>query len=222
MKSGDRFTQAVITTLAKRAANRCSNPDCNAITSGPAQKRAASVNVGEAAHIFGAHPGSARYDSTMTSVDRADITNAIWLCGNCHKLIDRDVARYRTGLLFEWQKEHERMISEQIGKAGAELRSRYQSRHLEALGKLSYLAERIVIEKGDHWEYRLTAEGLRYEMAPMGRRRGSPADRVTGRMPPPCRDGVRRRSPPEDGRASLLRRTPHSVKGTVFPRHLGY
>lgn len=170
MKSSDRFKQTVINTLAKRAANRCSNPDCNAITSGPSRKRAASVNVGEAAHIFGAHAGSARYDSTMTSIDRADITNAIWLCGNCHKLIDSDVARYPTGLLFEWQKEHERMISEQIGKAGAELRSRYQSRHLEALGKLSYLAERIVTEKGDHWEYRLIAEVLRYEMAPILRR----------------------------------------------------
>jgi hypothetical protein len=170
VKSGDRFTQAVINTLAKRAANRCSNPDCNAITSGPSRKRTASVNVGQAAHIFGAHPGSARYDATMTSIDRADITNAIWLCGNCHKLIDSDVVRYPTGLLFEWQKEHERMISEQIGKAGAELRSRYQSRHLESLGKLSYLAERIVTEKGDHWEYRLTAEVLRFEMAPVLRR----------------------------------------------------
>jgi hypothetical protein len=170
VKSGDRFKQTVISTLAKRAANRCSNPDCNAITSGPSRKRTASVNVGEAAHIFGAHPGSARYDATMTSIDRADITNAIWLCGNCHKLIDSDVARYPTGLLFEWQKEHERMIAEQIGKAGAELRSKYQSRHLESLGKLSYLAERIVTEKGDHWEYRLTAEVLRSEMAPVLRR----------------------------------------------------
>ena len=30
----DRFKQSVIVTLAKRAANRCSNPNCGAITSG--------------------------------------------------------------------------------------------------------------------------------------------------------------------------------------------
>lgn len=87
MASEDRFKQAVIVTLAKRAANRCSNPDCGAITSGPSDDRAGSVNVGEAAHIYGAHPGSARYEELMDSVDRSDITNAIWLCGNCHKLV---------------------------------------------------------------------------------------------------------------------------------------
>jgi hypothetical protein len=95
MSSENRFKQAVITTLAKRAANRCSNPDCGAITSGPSMKRSGTVNVGEAAHIFGAHPGSARYDPAMTSVERADLTNAIWLCNNCHKLIDDDPLRYR-------------------------------------------------------------------------------------------------------------------------------
>jgi hypothetical protein len=165
--SQDRFKQAVITVLAKRAASRCSNPDCGAITSGPSKKRLAAVNVGEAAHIFGAHPGSARYDPGMASAERADLTNAIWLCSNCHKLIDDDPLRYPTGLLFEWQREHERMISEQVGKAGAELRQRYERRHLEELGKLSYLAERIILTKDNFWEYKLTSEVLRYEMAPL-------------------------------------------------------
>lgn len=62
------------------------------------------------------------------------------------------------------------MISEQIGKAGAEARERYQRRHLEEFGKLSYLAERLIIEKGDAWEYKLTAEILRAEMSPIVQR----------------------------------------------------
>ena len=41
---------------------------------------------------------------------------------------------------------------------------------MEELGKLSYLAERIVTEKGDLWEYRLTAEVLRSETSPIIRR----------------------------------------------------
>ena len=168
--SEDRFKQAVSGTLAKRAANRCSNPDCGAITSVPSEDRAGSVNVGEAAHIYGAHIGSARFRETMNSAERSDITNAIWLCGNCHKLVDNDAAKYPAGLLFECQREHERRVSEQVGKAGAELRQRYERRHLQEFGKLSYVAERIITEKGDHWEYKSTGEVLRFEMAPILRR----------------------------------------------------
>ncbi len=85
-----RFPRAVVTVLAQRAANTCTNPDCGAVTSGPAEDEARAVNVGEAAHIFGAQPGSARYDPAMEDVGRADVTNAIWLCRNCHKRVDAD------------------------------------------------------------------------------------------------------------------------------------
>ena len=166
MSTEDRFKQSVIAILAKRAANRCASPECGAVTSGPTVEPNGSVNVGEAAHIYGAHPGSARYDEKMASSDRSAITNAIWLCGNCHKKIDDDPSRYPPGLLFEWQREHERQISEQIGKAAAEVRHRYEKRHLEEFGRLSYLAERLIIEKDAYWEYLLTAEVLRFEIAP--------------------------------------------------------
>ncbi|MBD8560867.1 HNH endonuclease [Pseudomonas fluorescens] len=166
MSTEDRFKKSVVAVLAKRAANRCANPECGAVTSGPANESNGSVNVGEAAHIYGAHPGSARYDEKMASSDRGAITNAIWLCGNCHKRIDNDPSRYPPGLLFEWQREHENRISEQVGKTAAEVRLRYEKRHLEEFGRLSYLAERLIIEKGEYWEYLLTAEMLRFEMAP--------------------------------------------------------
>lgn len=106
----------------------------------------------------------------MESADRADITNAIWLCSNCHKLVDDDPGRYPAGLLFEWQRNHEQRVAEAIGKAGAELRERYERRHLEEFGRLSYLAERLIIEKGGYWEFKLTAEVLRFELAPVLRR----------------------------------------------------
>lgn len=170
MANEDRFKQATINVVAKRAGNRCSNPECGALTIGPTETPAGVVNVGEAAHIYGANPGSARYVATMVPAERSAITNAIWLCGNCHKLVDDDESRYPAGLLFEWQREHERRIAEIIGKAGADLRRRYEDRHLEEFGRLSYLAERIILEKGDLWEYRLTAEALRFEMKPVLRR----------------------------------------------------
>ncbi|MEI4507390.1 hypothetical protein WBQ88_16900 [Sphingopyxis sp. CCNWLW253] len=167
MASEDRFKQAVVATLAKRAANICSNPDCQAITSGPSNEPSKAVNVGEAAHIYGANLGSARHDPDMASADRASITNAIWLCGNCHKLVDDDPNRYPAGLLFEWQRAHERHVSREIGKVGAALRRRYEVRHLEEFGKLSYLAERLILEKNAQWEYQLIGEVLRFEMAPV-------------------------------------------------------
>lgn len=170
MASEDRFKATVVATIAKRAANQCSNPDCGALTSGPTDEPLKSVNVGEAAHIYGAHPGSARYDPAMQSADRGAITNAIWLCSTCHKLIDDDPERYPAGLLFEWVASHEQQIQEIVGKAGANLRRRYEKRHLEEFGKLSYLAERLIVEKGEYWEYRLTAEVLRFELAPIARR----------------------------------------------------
>ena len=170
MSTEDRFKKSVIAILAKRAANRCASPECGAVTSGPTVEPNGSVNVGEAAHIYGAHPGSARYDEKMASSDRSAITNAIWLCGNCHKRIDDDPSRYPPGLLFEWQREHERQISEQIGKTAAEVRHRYEKRHLEEFGRLSYLAERLIIEKDAYWEYLLTAEVLRFEIAPTAQR----------------------------------------------------
>lgn len=167
MASPDRFKQSVVVTLARRAANRCSNPACRAVTSGPAKDKDKSVNVGVAAHIYGANPGSARFDPEMRSTDRADITNAIWLCANCHKMIDDDPLKYPAGLLFEWLREHERMVATELGKASAEARDRYETRHLREFGQLSYLAERIILEKDELWEYRLTGEVLRFEMAPI-------------------------------------------------------
>jgi len=167
MATDDRFKQNVIATLARRSANQCANPDCGALTSGPSDDPHDSVNVGEAAHIYGANPGSARYESTMTSVDRSSISNAIWLCGNCHKLIDDDPSKYPSGLLFEWQRAHEHVIAEKVGKTSALIRKKFEDRHLEEFGRLSYLSERLILEKGDLWEHRLTAEVLRFEMEPV-------------------------------------------------------
>lgn len=170
MVSEHRFKQTVISTIAKRAANQCSNPDCGAITSGPTDDPTKAANVGEAAHIYGAHPGSARYDPEMASADRSANSNAIWLCSTCHKLVDDDPNHYPAGLLFEWLTSHEQRVRERIGKVSAEVRRRYEQRYLQEFGKLSYLAERLIVEKGDIWEYRLTAEILRFELAPVIRR----------------------------------------------------
>jgi hypothetical protein len=109
----------------------------------------------------------------MISANRSAISNAIWLCATCHKIVDDDPVRYPAGLLFEWQRQHEHRIAGQVGKAAAEARERYEKRHLEDFGRISYLAERLITEKENFWEHRLTAEVLRFELAPVLQRWGA-------------------------------------------------
>jgi hypothetical protein len=60
----------------------------------------------------------------MSELERAEITNAIWLCRNCHKMVDADPAHFPAELLFEWHRLHEQIIMESLGKAGALMRQK--------------------------------------------------------------------------------------------------
>ncbi|MFI5700886.1 hypothetical protein ACIA78_12655 [Streptomyces xanthochromogenes] len=80
------------------------------MTSGPKLQASGAVNLGVAAHIAAASPGGPRYDSALTPAERSAQSNGIWLCQNCGKLIDSDVARYSEETLRHW-------------KAGAEQRA---------------------------------------------------------------------------------------------------
>ena len=104
------FSNRTKEILAKRAGQVCSNPACRKPTSGPHTENAKAVNMGEAAHIRAARKDQARYDSNMTDKERSDISNGIWLCTACAKIIDRDEAKYPVTLLIEWKVNHERWI----------------------------------------------------------------------------------------------------------------
>lgn len=103
----DDFPARVIDVLAKRVGYCCSNPSCGRSTVGPHTEPGRSVVMGVAAHITAASAGGPRYDSTLTSEKRADISNGIWLCCNCAKLIDSDEAKYSSGLLCKWKADKE-------------------------------------------------------------------------------------------------------------------
>jgi hypothetical protein len=80
MASGPDFNNATKQTLANRAGQVCSNPECRKPTSGPRSDESKAINLDEAAHIRSARPGQARYDASMTDKERAEISNGIWLC----------------------------------------------------------------------------------------------------------------------------------------------
>jgi len=164
MAPDGRFLAETIETLSRRSALLCSNPDCGAITSGPTADVTSSINIGEAAHIYGRSNSSARYKAELTMAEVSDITNGIWLCRNCHKLIDNDPVRYPAELLFEWRRQHEHSILERIGKPGDILRVKLQSEHLRQFKDTSRLAQQIVLDRPPRWEFKLTAELLRVEL----------------------------------------------------------
>lgn len=103
----DDFSRLVKETLAKRVAFSCSNPDCKAITTGPELESKGAVNLGVAAHITAASPGGPRYDPALDPLERSAEANGLWLCQNCGKLIDSDVARYTVSTLRAWKTEAE-------------------------------------------------------------------------------------------------------------------
>jgi hypothetical protein len=103
-KNRDDFSKPTIDILAKRVGFICSNPTCRQLTVGANEVDDKSTSIGIAAHITAASPGGPRYDTTLTPAQRSNISNGIWLCSNCAKLIDTDVQKYSTAILENWKK----------------------------------------------------------------------------------------------------------------------
>lgn len=164
--ASDRFSKQTVETLAKRAGNTCSNPDCKAPTSGPSDEPSRAVNVGEAAHIYGARPGSARFRAEMTSAERSEITNGVWLCRNCHRQVDENHSAFSADMLFVWRQTHEAVTAAALGKANVEVRRKALSR-IPGFEQISYLAQQILIDKPDLWEFKLSVELLRAGLEPL-------------------------------------------------------
>lgn len=112
----DDFSEQVKRALANRVGHRCSNPDCRALTSGPQDDPAKSVNVGVAAHIAAASPGGPRYDPEMLPEERSASANGIWLCQNHAKLIDNDPLRFTLEILLKWKADAEAEARDNVGK----------------------------------------------------------------------------------------------------------
>lgn len=163
---GPRFSRKTKDTLAKRAAYRCSNPSCGVLTVGPNSDEEKVTSVGEAAHVYGANPTSARFDSNMTNASRAEITNGIWLCGTCHTKIDDDDGTYSAELLFEWRARHETRIAAELGDPEAQIRADRDQAALKPFILFPPIVKRIVIDNPPCWKWRLTAELMRHLNTP--------------------------------------------------------
>jgi hypothetical protein len=108
MNNRDEFSEKVRRAVAARAGWRCSLAECGKLTVGPSDEGPdKSTNIGEAAHICAASQGGRRYDASMTPDERSGIDNAMWLCSDHAKLIDRDEVTYTAQRLRVIKREHE-------------------------------------------------------------------------------------------------------------------
>ncbi|MCG9745808.1 hypothetical protein [Shewanella sp. Isolate8] len=164
------FSKSTIDTLAKRAAFKCSNPDCRVSTIGPNKDANKSTLIGEAAHIHGARVGSKRYVESMSDAARSEITNALWLCRNCHKMIDSDERRYTANILFAWRTTHEEYVLAELGNFSDRLILEDSLSKIESFKNYPPIIKRIVIDEPPAWEWRLASELLTYLNKPLHRK----------------------------------------------------
>lgn len=161
------FNKSTTETLGKRAAYICSNPDCRVHTIGPDSDKEKSIKIGEAAHIYGARQGAKRFDPQMTDAARSEITNAIWLCRNCHKLIDTDDQRFSPTVLFKWREIHEAYITAKLGSSTDKLVHAELVASIEEFEGYNPIIKRIIIDKPMGWEFSLTAALMRHLYKPL-------------------------------------------------------
>jgi len=123
------FYQKTKDLLAYRSAYLCNNPDCIRLTAGPSiENEVGKISTGCAAHICdarGEDPNAnptIRFNPKMSFEVRADISNGIWLCRNCHDLIDKNKGRdFPAKLLKKWKSEHESTIMGLLKSGGSSL-----------------------------------------------------------------------------------------------------
>jgi hypothetical protein len=104
----------------------------------------------------------------MTPEERSVITNGIWLCRRCAKLIDTDVPRYSVDLLYKWKREHEAEQAAAIGADPSVLEER--RRIVMMFASESPAATQLAVDKPEYWEFLLIIELIRAKLSPVRQR----------------------------------------------------
>jgi hypothetical protein len=98
------YRPAVLKKLFALSRNRCAFPICEELLSKPEWPKV----LAKVCHIAGLNRGSARYDATITNVERNDYPNLLLLCPNHHELIDElEPERFSVNDLHDMKYAHE-------------------------------------------------------------------------------------------------------------------
>lgn len=120
MKNRDDFSDKTKRAVAARAGWQCSFEGCSKLTVGPSEEAPGAItNIGEATHICAASEGGRRYDGAMTTEERAGIDNAMWVCSDHAKLIDRDAVTYPANRLRAMKRAHEERCARAVRRGSS-------------------------------------------------------------------------------------------------------
>ena len=103
--------------VAQRAGYRCSFPGCDRLTTGPADDPKSVSTIGEAAHIYGAAASGRgpRGTHSLAGDELRSPENAIWLCADHARLIDKHGGRdYPAARLHSFKSLHESRIAHEL------------------------------------------------------------------------------------------------------------
>lgn len=113
--------------LHTKSGNRCAM--CKILLVNP--NNSSSACIGENAHIYGEKSGAARYDASKDDAFVNSEQNLIFLCCNCHKKIDTDIASYSVDYLFDLKVKHEQWVVDMLKQESVS----YSCAELEVLAK---------------------------------------------------------------------------------------
>lgn len=116
MSARVEFTEKIKRAIGGRVNYVCSNPGCFCSTTGPHWEANRAARIGEAAHICAASEEGPRYDPGMTDEERGGAGNGIWLCANCHTMVDDDAGSYPVATLQAWKSDAEALARSRIGR----------------------------------------------------------------------------------------------------------
>ncbi len=98
----------------------------------------------------------------MTSTERSVITNGIWLCCTCAKLIDSDPDSFTVDVLHVWKRTHE---GRRAAALGLDIRIRIENERLTTLFRReSPAALQIALDRPEYWEHLLFIELARSKL----------------------------------------------------------
>ncbi len=112
------FSPAVKKNAKERAGFICSNPDCRLMTIGPSELDENQVIfMGQVAHILPAKKNGPRDIPVFNPDERRNIENAIYLCGTCAGMIDKNKGSdFPVEKLKGWREEHFKWMRQNINK----------------------------------------------------------------------------------------------------------
>lgn len=129
----NEFLKKKVREIGQLASYICTNPNCRRYTLAPSRFYPnKSIIVGEAAHIYGKKLNSPRFNKDLSSDEISNISNGIWLCRICHKIVDSNNGiDYPATTLINWKEEHAKWLRDSLYKPSELLRGQDWVSYLE-------------------------------------------------------------------------------------------